>query len=56
MSLIEKLHNYDMFTDLELTVVHYINDNANRVIDMSINELVKNTFSSKSTIIRICKK
>ena len=56
MSLIEKMSDEQLFTNIELTVVHYMKENLDKVIHMSIQELAKQTYSSNSTIIRICKK
>lgn len=56
MSLLEDLSNPSMFTKGELTVVEYIKENSNKIVNMSINELARETYSSNSTIIRICQK
>lgn len=56
MSLINDLNRSDLFTKSELTVINYIKKYPNKVINMSINELALQTFSSNTSIIRICKK
>ena len=56
MSLIEKMSDESLFTNIELTVLHYMKNHIDEVIHMSIQELAKHTYSSNSTIIRICKK
>lgn len=56
MSLIDKMTDKDLFTEVELSVLGYIKNNLNKVIHMSIQELAKQTYTSNATIIRICKK
>lgn len=56
MEIIEKMKDEIMFTDIELEVLKYIKENMSNVVRMSIQELAKSTYSSNSTIIRICKK
>lgn len=55
MTLTEALKQTD-FTATESNVVQYIRENLDRIPDMNIGELAQATFSSNSTIIRICRK
>ncbi len=43
-------------SSLELELLRYINSHKEAVIEMSIQELAKNTFASTTTVIRLCKK
>ena len=43
-----------LFSPTEQEIVAHILDNPQIVIDMSIHELAKHTFSSASTIVRLC--
>lgn len=54
--IIQKLSNSNMFSNTENEVASYILENRNAVCKMSIHELAKETFSSTSTILRLCKK
>lgn len=51
--------NSDILNSLsnsEIEVLKYIEKNKRKVLDMSVQELSKNTFISTATIIRLCKK
>lgn len=56
MSLLEKLNDDQLFTKTEREIVTYVKNNPNLIINMSIKELAKQTYSSNASIIRICKK
>ena len=56
MSLIDNLSNEKLFTKSEIEVINFIKENPNLVLNMTIGELANQTFSSNTTIIRICKK
>ena len=56
MDLLEKMKNKALFTEVELSVLEYIQNNLCDIVDMSIQELAKQTYTSNATIIRICKK
>lgn len=56
MSLIKNLNNQNLFTQSEIMVVDFIKNNPDLIVNTSINELAKETFSSRTSIIRICKK
>ncbi len=56
MSLLDNLNDSDIFTDSEMIVIKFIIDNLDLVVNMTINELAQSTYSSRTTIIRICKK
>lgn len=56
MSLIDNLSNEKLFTKSEIEVIDFIKENPNLVLNMTIGELANQTFSSNTTIIRICKK
>jgi DNA-binding MurR/RpiR family transcriptional regulator len=56
--MIEKL-NIDIINSLtlsELDTLRYIDNNKEKVYELSIQELAKNTFVSTATIMRLCKK
>lgn len=42
------------FSPTEQEIANHILDNPNLVVDMSIHELARHTFSSASTIVRLC--
>jgi len=54
--IIQKLSSLHSFSDSEREVAKYILENRNNICKMSIHELAKNTYSSSSTILRLCKK
>lgn len=56
MSLIEQLHDNELFTKTELEIIQFINSNPHLMTTLSINELAALTYSSNASIIRICKK
>ena len=43
-----------LFSNTEQEIAQYILQNPRHVVDMSVHELAKHTFSSASTIIRLC--
>lgn len=49
----EQLNN---LTDMEKTIIQYSTSHLKKFYTMSIQELAQNTFSSTSTIMRLCKK
>lgn len=56
MNIIDLLDNETLFTKNELEIVHYIKENPQAVILMTIKELAQVTFSSNASIIRLCRK
>lgn len=56
MNLLNKLHNKINFTDTEIEIANYILTNKEAVIYLSTQEIAKRTFSSHSSIIRLCQK
>ncbi|MCD8028061.1 MAG: hypothetical protein LUF02_05240 [Erysipelotrichaceae bacterium] len=54
--LIDKMNELKQITSQEEAVIEYINDNLKAVLDMICNELAKASYTSSSTIIRLCKK
>ena len=44
-----------LFSPTEQEIVAHILENPQLVVDMSIHELARHTFSSASTIIRLCR-
>ncbi|MCH1942466.1 MurR/RpiR family transcriptional regulator [Holdemania massiliensis] len=54
--IIEQLKHSELFTKAENEVVEFILENPRRVTEMTIDELAGQTFSSNSSIVRICKK
>lgn len=54
--IIQKLSDGTMFSSTENEVALYIQNHRHTVCKMSIHELAKETYSSTSTILRLCKK
>ncbi|MSD84689.1 SIS domain-containing protein (plasmid) [Lactobacillus curvatus] len=54
--IITKLSDHSHFSERELFISEYILENGNNVCHMTIQELAKVTYSSPSTIMRLCKK
>lgn len=54
--IIQKLSDSKLFSNTEHEVAVYIQKNRISVCKMSIHELAKETYSSTSTILRLCKK
>lgn len=54
--IIDKLNELKQLTAQEQAVVEYINVNPKALIDMNVNQLAQASFTSASTIIRLCKK
>jgi DNA-binding MurR/RpiR family transcriptional regulator len=55
MTLLERLKQ-DIFNENEQVIIDYINNNLIAVSSMTIGEIVKNTYSSNASIIRITHK
>lgn len=56
MLIIQKLETFDNFTTNEQTVAKYLIDNYNSIKKISITQIAKTTFTSPSTLVRLCKK
>ena len=56
MTIIERMQSDMDFTDTEKNIIHYILENPYSLMDITIGELAKNTYSSNATIVRFCKK
>ena len=54
--IIDKLEARDNFTNQEQEVAKYIIENIRDIRLLSTEELAKNTFTSKATVVRLCKK
>lgn len=54
--IIDKMNELKHLTSQEKAVVDYINQYPKALIDMNVNELAKASYTSSSTIIRLCKK
>lgn len=54
--IIQKLSDSKLFSNTEHEVAVYIREHRNDICKMSIHELAKETYSSTSTILRLCKK
>lgn len=54
--LLQKLHDPYLFSDTEKGVVSYILEHPWQTAQISIGRLAEETFSSNSTILRICRK
>lgn len=56
MSLIEKLTEKDHFSNSEKQLADYILENKGKVLSMSVQELSKVTYTSTSSVVRLCRK
>lgn len=54
--LIDRLNQFDLFSDSEKLIATYILDNPHQTTNMTIHELSEATFSSPATITRFCRK
>ena len=54
--LFNKLKEYKDYTYNEKAVIDYILENPNKVINLSVEELAKVTYSSTACIVRLAKK
>lgn len=56
MQVLNKLKNQTNFTNVEMRVADYIIQNITKIPTINIEVLAKSTYTSHSTIIRLCKK
>ncbi|MCI6271652.1 MAG: MurR/RpiR family transcriptional regulator [Erysipelotrichaceae bacterium] len=56
MLLLDKLKDKSQFSSLDLAIVDYVLDHPKEVTDLTVEELAKVTFTSPSSIVRLCKK
>lgn len=56
MLILERLKDKSLFTNAEYEVVDYILKNPKKMIELTVDELATTTFSSPSSIVRLCKK
>ncbi len=56
MTILDKLKNNKNFTDTEKQVVNYLLNHFDQIDSITINQLAKETYTSHSTIIRVCQK
>lgn len=56
MLILEKLKDKSLFTSAEYEVVDYIVKNPKKMIELTVDELASMTYSSPSSIVRLCKK
>ncbi len=56
MTILDKLKNNKNFTDTEKQVVNYLLNHFDQIDSITINQLAKKTYTSHSTIIRVCQK
>lgn len=56
MNVIEKMTLSEHFSPLEKEIIHYIFSHRDQILDMSINRLAQETYSSNASIIRLCQK
>lgn len=54
--IIDKLESKSEFTTTEIVVADYILNHLLEINEVTINDLAKRTYTSKATIIRLCKK
>lgn len=56
MSIIKKLEEQANFNSSEIELANYILKNKEKLLEMSVQELAQNTYTSTSTIVRLCRK
>lgn len=56
MIILEKLKDESFFTDVEINIVHFILEDPQKVINATIDELARMSYSSPSSIVRLAKK
>lgn len=56
MLIKDKIKNRDWFTPTENQIAEYMTKHTKEVIDLPLEDLARNLYVSKSTIIRFCKK
>jgi DNA-binding MurR/RpiR family transcriptional regulator len=56
MNIIEELNNTEQFSNSEAILASYILENKNKILSMSVQELAKETYTSTSSIVRLCRK
>ncbi len=56
MILLEQLKQKELFTNAEQPVVDYILENPERILQLSLKQLARESFSSEATVIRTCRK
>lgn len=56
MSLFLELQKNNKNTPIEKTIIDYVCQNPHKVLNMTMEEFSKNTYTSRSTISRFCKK
>ncbi|MCV3296381.1 MAG: MurR/RpiR family transcriptional regulator [Oenococcus sp.] len=56
MNIVQELKKHRHFNNSEITIANYVLQNKDKVLDMSIQELAKATYTSTSTIVRLCRK
>ncbi len=54
--IIDKINGLSNLTSQEMAIREYINDNPKALLNLSITELAQESFTSTSTVIRLCKK
>lgn len=56
MNILNALESQDRFSTTEKEVANYILKKRSQILNMSISQIAKNTYCSKSAIIRMCQK
>ena len=56
MKLIDRIAEYNGFSDVETTIRDYVLKNINDISNMSIYDLAKETYTSPATIVRFCRR
>lgn len=56
MLLLEKLKNKEQFSSLDLAIINYVLENPKQVTKLTVGELAKVTYTSPSSVVRLCKK
>lgn len=54
--ILDKLLHNDQLTSQEREVLQYVSNNPQKVLAMTVHEIAKATYSSSSTVIRLCQK
>ncbi|NLC96202.1 MAG: MurR/RpiR family transcriptional regulator [Erysipelotrichaceae bacterium] len=56
MLLLDKFKNRDQFSSLDLAIIDYVLEHPKEVMDLTVGELAKVTYTSPSSVVRLCKK
>lgn len=56
MNILDELVKKDKFSNSEKELADYILENKNKILNMSVQQIAKETYTSTSSIVRLCQK